>query len=168
MEAGRRAAKKILASYPDYGKAPPEYVVNLAESLSYLKADDLAVVLDPLNGVAARCKFLPTFADICAVLQDHKNRQEQFQPTPTQYKRLEVERGPWDQETDFKRKRRVVQECLGYNPDARGAPAKREFTAPSPDEVRALNLKIPPAPPSRELIEHLQAEGWPFIPQAAE
>ena len=36
MEAGRRAAKKILSGFPDYGKAPPEYVVNLAESLSYL------------------------------------------------------------------------------------------------------------------------------------
>lgn len=89
MEAGKRAAKKILASFPDYGKAPPEYVVNLAESLSYLNEDELSVVLHPLNGVAARCKFLPTFADIFAVLVEHRAKQEQFKPAHTAYKRFE-------------------------------------------------------------------------------
>jgi hypothetical protein len=78
-----------LASFPDYGKAPPEYVVNLAESLSHLSEEDLAVVLHPINGVAARTKFLPTFADIAAVLQEHKNRQEQFKPAHTPYRRFE-------------------------------------------------------------------------------
>ncbi len=77
-----------MASFPDYGKAPPEYVVNLAESLSHLRDDDLAVVLHPLNGVAARTKFLPTFADIAAVLQEHRAKQDQFK-THTTYKRLE-------------------------------------------------------------------------------
>ena len=89
MDAGRRAAKKILSAFPDYGKAPPEYVVNLAESLSYLSEEELAVVLHPLNGVTARTKFLPTFADITAVLQDHRNRQEQFKPAHTPYSRFE-------------------------------------------------------------------------------
>ena len=68
----------------------------------------------------------------------------------------------------YERKRRVVMECLGYNPDARGKPAKRVLEVPSEEEVRNLRLKTPPAPASRYLIEHLQAEGWPFIPQAAE
>lgn len=89
MEAGRKAAKKILSGFPDYGKAPPEYVVNLAESLSYLNHEELAVILHPINGVLARTKFLPTFADISAVLVEHRNRQEQFTPAHTSYKRFE-------------------------------------------------------------------------------
>jgi hypothetical protein len=88
MDAGRRAAKKILASFPDYGKAPPEYVVNLAESLSHLSEEDLAVVLHPVTGVASKTKFLPTFADISALLQEHRAKQDQFKPHTT-YKRLE-------------------------------------------------------------------------------
>lgn len=173
MEAGRRAAKKILSGFPDYGKAPPEYVVNLAESLSYLNDEELAVVLHPINGVLARTKFLPTFADISAVLVDHRNKQEQFKPAPTQYKRLEAESGPWDRETDYERKARVVKELLGYNPSPQAQHtegAKRELVPPSAEDLRNLKLKTPPAGPSPYLIAHLEAEGWPFIPsrEAAE
>jgi hypothetical protein len=88
MDAGRRAAKKLLSRFPDYGRAPPEYVVNLAESLSYLSEEELALVLHPVTGVASRTKFLPTFADISAVLQEHREKQIQFKPHTT-YKRLD-------------------------------------------------------------------------------
>jgi hypothetical protein len=166
MEAGRRAAKKILSGFPDYGKAPPEYVVNLAESLSYLNDEELAVILHPINGVLARTKFLPTFADISAVLVDHRNRQEQFKPAHTQYKRLNEDNGPWDRETDYERKARVVRELLGYNPSAKAqqTEAKRELVPPTAEDLRNLKLKTPPGPISRELRAHLEAEGWPFIP----
>ncbi len=173
MEAGKRAAKKIISSFPDYGKAPPEYVVNLAESLSYLSEVELAVVLHPLNGVAARCKFLPTFADISAVLVEHRAKQEQFAPAHTQYKRLTEARGPWDEETDYERKARVVKELLGYNPSPKAQQmegAKRVLVPPTEEEVRNLRLKTPPSPPSEYLLRQLREEGWPFIPaqEAAE
>lgn len=161
----------MLSSFPDYGKAPPEYVVNLAESLSYLSDEELAVVLHPLNGVAARTKFLPTFADISAVLVDHRAKQEQFKPAHTQYKRLTEEHGPWDEETDYERKARVVKELLGYNPLEHERKAEpRSFEPPSEEEVRNLRLKSPQGGPSRELLKQLAADGWPFIPnrEAAE
>lgn len=170
MEAGKRAAKKLISSFPDYGKAPPEYVVNLAESLSYLNEEELAVVLHPLNGVVARTKFLPTFADISAVLVEHRNRQEQFKPAHTQYKRLTEESGPWDKETDFERKARVVRELLGYNPSpaAQHLEAKRELVPPAEEDLRNLKLKTPPAGPSPYLIAYLKAEGWPFVQSTEE
>ena len=141
-------------------------MVNLAESLSYLSEADLAVVLHPLNGVAARSKFLPTFADIAACLQDHKNKQEQFQPAHTQYKRLAEETGPWDRETDYERKARVVRELLGYNPSpkAQKIEAKGELVPPTDEDWANIKLTILPAPPSRYLIDQLEAEGWPFLP----
>jgi hypothetical protein len=166
VDAGRKAAKKILSGFPDYGKAPPEYVVNLAESLSYLNDEELAVILHPINGVLARTKFLPTFADVAAVLQDHRNKQEQFQPAHTQYKRLADESGPWDRETDYERKARLVKELLGYNPMERGVVASpRSFEPPSAEDMKNLKLKSPADGPSRELIEQLESDGWPFIPQ---
>ena len=64
------------------------------------------------------------------------------------------------------RKRRVVQECLGYNPDDRGHPAaKRTFTPPSVKDVANLKLKTPSAPITPQLVAVLEAEGWPFIPE---
>lgn len=168
MDEARKAAKKILGAYPDYGKAPPEYIVGFAEALSYLSPDELAVVLHPKEGVATRCQYLPTIADIHAVLRDAKARREQFKPAHTNYRRLNEDAGPWDQETDFERKKRVVMECLGYNPDDQGRPAeKRTFTAPDEATVRNLKLKTPPAGPSPYLIALLQEQGWPFVPETA-
>ena len=170
VDLARRAAKKILSGYPDFGKASPEYVVNLAESLSYLSEAELAIVLHPVTGVAARCKFLPTFADIMAVLNEHRTKQEQFQPAHTQYKRLAEETGPWDKETDFERKARVVKELLGYNPSpaAEALEPKRVLTAPTAEDMANLQLKTPPAPPSKYLIAFLEKQGWPFTPAQQE
>lgn len=58
------AAKKILACYPDYGKAPPEYLLAVTELLSGYDDYVLTELSDLRRGVVARCAFLPTIADI--------------------------------------------------------------------------------------------------------
>ena len=100
------------------------------------------------------------------MLVDHRAKQEQFKPSHTPYKRLEPESGPWDQETDYERKARVVKELLGYNPSPKSqqTEAKRELVPPTPEELRNLRLKTPAAPISRELLALLESEGWPFLP----
>jgi hypothetical protein len=116
IDTARTAAKKILSTYPDYGKAPPEYIVSFAEALSYLTPDEIAAVTDPRNGVASRCQFLPTIADIHAVLRERQARTEAFLPTPTTYKRLNgPEHDPRRLKTPEERAR-YVRRVLGYNP----------------------------------------------------
>lgn len=85
---GRKAAKKILGSYPDYGKAPPEYVVNLAEYLSFLTPDELGVVMHPKTGITSRTSYLPTNAEIQALLREHEEKQRQFKPSNSGYQRF--------------------------------------------------------------------------------
>lgn len=123
-------------------------------------------MLHPLNGVAARTKFLPTFADIAACLQEHKNRQEQFKPAHTTYRRLSDDPpGPWDEETDWERKAKVVKELLGYNPMERTVKAgPRSFEPPTAEDMKNLRLKTPQSGPTPQLLAQLEAEGWPFIP----
>lgn len=89
VDMGRKAAKKILTSYPDYGKAPPEYGVNLAEYLSYLTEDEIAVVMHPKTGITSKTTFLPTNAEIQALLREHEEKQRQFKPTNSGYQRFE-------------------------------------------------------------------------------
>jgi hypothetical protein len=164
MDTARKAAKKILSAYPDYGKAPPEYIVNFAEALSYLSEAEIAAVTDPRNGVASRCQYLPTIADIHALLRERRERAEQFKPAPTAYHRLKDETGPWDRETDFERKARVVKELLGYNPgpSARKTESKRDLVPPAAEDLANLKLKTPPAPPSPYLINLLKQQGYQF------
>lgn len=87
-DMGRKAARKILTSYPDYGKAPPEYAVNLAEYLSFLTPDEIAVVMHPKHGVTARTSYLPTNADIQALLQEAEQKRTQFK-SHTTYQRFD-------------------------------------------------------------------------------
>jgi hypothetical protein len=99
-DMGRRAAKKILASYPDYGKAPPEYAINLAEYLSFLTPDEISVVMHTKNGVTARCQYLPTNAEIQACLREHEEKQRQFTPSNSGYQRFESVCTPQDAKPD--------------------------------------------------------------------
>lgn len=115
VDSSRTAVKKLLALYPDYGKAPPEYVIGFAEALSHFTASELALLMDPRKGLAARCKFLPTVADAHEIIREERERAERFKPAPTAYKRLGPEPGPWDHESPEHR-RRVVLEKLGYVP----------------------------------------------------
>lgn len=89
VEMARKAAKKILTSYPDYGKAPPEYAINLAEYLSFLTEDEIGVVMHPKTGITSKTAFLPTNADIQALLREHEERQAKFRPTNSGYQRFE-------------------------------------------------------------------------------
>lgn len=88
VDSARKAAKRILTSYPDYGKAPPEYGVNLAEYLSYLSDEEIAVVMHPKTGITSKTSFLPTNAEIQALLREHEERQRQYKPAHTHYQRF--------------------------------------------------------------------------------
>lgn len=63
LKAGMDAAKTILSRYPDYGKAPPEYLASIAELLADMPPENLRVMTDKHIGISAKCKFLPTHAD---------------------------------------------------------------------------------------------------------
>ena len=56
-------AKAILSRFPDYGKAPPEYLASIAELLADMPPGNLKVMVDKYIGISARCKYLPTHAD---------------------------------------------------------------------------------------------------------
>lgn len=59
-----KAAQMILSCYPDFGKAPPEYIVNLIDLLSTYPSGILVKLCDLRTGVVSQCSFLPTIADI--------------------------------------------------------------------------------------------------------
>jgi hypothetical protein len=57
-------AEKMLRSYPDYGKSPPEYLAGIGGVLAELSFEVRKELFDPMRGIRSRCKFLPTIADI--------------------------------------------------------------------------------------------------------
>lgn len=154
---------------PDYGKESPDYAVGMTETLSYLTEEELAWVTNPRDGlhtVSEFSKFLPQPCDVHEFLRRKRAKMEEFKPAHTVYRRLNGDSGPWDNETDYERKAKVVKELLGYNPSpkAQQTEAKRVLVPPTEEDLRNLKLKTPPAPPSKYLLAQLEAEGWPFIP----
>lgn len=76
LEAGLQAAKTIVTRYPEYGKAPPEYLAGLAKLLATYPDDVLATMTDIRIGVSARYKFLPTPAEIVEFGERIEERRE--------------------------------------------------------------------------------------------
>jgi hypothetical protein len=73
-------AIKILSMFPDYGKAPPEYITSMIEVIAHYPVSFHSAFSDPRKGIPSRTKFLPTpfdFAEMAKELQkdlDHQNR----------------------------------------------------------------------------------------------
>lgn len=152
----------ILKGRPETERESPAYVRDMVEVLSELSPEEHGWLRDTREGLATRCKFLPTPADVFELIRERKAKAEQFKPAHTNYRRLNDEPpGAWDLETDYERKRRVVRELLGYNPGEQSAP-KRELTLPTEDEVRSMKLKTPAAPITPQLRALLESQGWQF------
>jgi len=76
LNAGLEAAKAIVTRYPEYGKAPPEYLAGLAKLMATYPDDVLATMTDIRIGVSARYKFLPTPAEIVEFGERLEQRRE--------------------------------------------------------------------------------------------
>ena len=116
-DLGRTATKRLLSNYPDYGKAPADYLVALADCLANLTEAELAFVMHPQTGIAARSKFLPSVAEIHELLKDEGAQHEQFKPAHTTYHRFKPE--PEFTPELPERRKQVVIDALGYNPQDR-------------------------------------------------
>lgn len=154
---GRKLAARILSNYPDYGKAPPEYLLTLSETLAGLTTSEIVWLCDANDGLATVCKYLPTTADIHDFLKAKRAKAEQFKPAHTAYRKLNEDHGPWEAETDFERKKRVVQELLGYDPmKVTKAPLRDLVGKDIPKD--ASQLKTPAAPPSKYLLAIIEEQ----------
>ena len=63
LKAGKEFAEKILKRYPEYGKAPVEYLAAITELLAACDYRTQCRMADIMTGISARCQFLPTVAD---------------------------------------------------------------------------------------------------------
>lgn len=87
MEEATPMAEKILKSYPDYGKAPAEYLLAVTELLAGYPQEVRERLADLRTGIASRCKFLPSIAEIVEMAEEPQRIREQFSP-PTAYKKF--------------------------------------------------------------------------------
>jgi hypothetical protein len=155
MRLAATALESILKGRVDRGMETPDWTVAITETLSYLTEEELSWIAHPREGLATVCKFLPQPADIHEFLREKRAKAEQFKPSHTHYRKLNEDHGPWEAETDFERKKRVVQELLGYNPaKVTKAPLRDLVGKEIPKD--SSQLKTPSAPPSKYLLDNLE------------
>jgi hypothetical protein len=149
------AAKRIMANYPDYGKAPPEYLLSMTETMAALTEEEIVWLSDRREGLATVCKYIPTPADIHEFLKAKRAKAEQFKPAHTHYRKLNEDHGPWEAETDFERKKHVVRDLLGYDPaKVTKAPLRDLVGKEIPKD--ASQLKTPALPASEFLLKRIE------------
>lgn len=160
------ALKLLLKGRPDTKVENPKYLGEMVECLAWLSPEELAWLVDPRTGLQTTLKYLPTPADVHTFIRETRARKEQFVPPPTAWRKIEDDPdAPWNRETDVERKKRVVRELLGYDPDKGGEPGERTLSPATAEDIGNLRLKTPAAPPTPQLIAKLEADGYPFIPK---
>jgi hypothetical protein len=145
---------------PDYGNEPPEYAAGFTETLSHLTDEELAWVCDPREGVQTRCKFLPTPADVFEVIRDRRARLEAVRIPKSSWPDLVPDRDEPLTVSEVDRRKAHVLKVLGYNPARPSERVKPPLTEATAEDLAALKLKTPAGPITRQLREHLAAEGW--------
>ena len=163
---------RILKSYPDYGKAPPEYALAFTEALSYLSNEELAWVSHPHTGINTVCAYLPTVADIHKLIaQRRETANKSYRMPPPQgahaYFEPEKETPQEVRQAEIERRKAHVMKVLGYDPSR-----PRERVRPTPTEATAedlenLKLKTPPGLITPQLRALLAEQGW-FQPHKQE
>lgn len=166
LRLGTEALEILLKGRPDTAVENSKYIAEMVECLAWLSPEELAWLVHPRTGLQTVLKYLPTPADVHTFIREIRARKEQFRPVPTAWRKIEDDPdAPWNRETDVERKRRLVREALGYNPDRSDTGGKRSLTPPTAEDIANLRLKTPSAPPTPQLMAKLTAEGWPFIPR---
>jgi hypothetical protein len=170
LRAAKEALQSLMKGRPDTNAENPKYLADMVEVLAHLTDEERAWLTHPRDGLHTVCKFLPTPADVHGFLRDRKVRLDAVRPAATTYRKLGTDDSdaPWNRETDFERKKRVVRETLGYDPDEQGAtPAKQVLAPATAADVANRKLETAPVPPSSFLLAKLEAEGWPSLPVKA-
>lgn len=69
----------MLAGYPDYGKAPPLYLIAIIEFVALLRPDEQAALIHPRTGIATRCPFLPSIADLSKMVDEYNHEKDMWE-----------------------------------------------------------------------------------------
>jgi len=138
----------ILRAYPQADlRATEATAAELSQFIATLTARELAWVMDARDGIKARCKFLPTPADVNELVAERHKARDFVQP-PRGYRKL----GPHDNivQPPGDRRKEQVRELLGYDP---AEPTKRtvreELVPPTPGDMVALAAAMKIKPPER-------------------
>lgn len=116
------------------------------------------------TGIVSREKFLPTIAAMTELLAEHRASRDQFKPAHTTHKYLTPELDPVAYETDSARRKRLVAEILGYDPNHPVGREKPAFETVPLDKLKSsADLKTPDRPISDELRQQLIDSGWPYF-----
>jgi len=136
LKEANEAANKVFKACVDFDKSTPELLAAVSEYLATLEPTMLRRVTTLKEGILLKTKFLPTVADFHALVKELEAKDTQFKPH-THYKVLEsydVEQPP------LERRKQVVMDALGYNPqDRKSKPMEAEYAMPlDPKIVEAV------------------------------
>jgi len=95
QEAVKPVVREMFSGFPDYGKAPAPYLMAILEFVAGLNDDEIAHLMHPRTGVAARCNFLPTKADMVKILNEAEAVASKFRAS-TDNRHLKRDTRPYE------------------------------------------------------------------------
>lgn len=136
LEVASEAAIKTFEACVDFGKTDTTALLaTVSEYLAGLDPKMLERVTGLKEGILLKTKFLPTVADFHELVKELEAKDIQFKPH-THYRYLEPDNST--EETPLERRKQVVINALGYNPqDRKGRALGAEHAMPLDPKVVA-------------------------------
>lgn len=173
LEQAGTLAKKLLAGKPNYAGATALYLSEIGECVAGYEPEMQAKILDLKTGVPARCKFLPTPADIAEFVREEAEKVDRYRPAHTAYGRFKPNTGRILRTPEEKK---AYEDWAEKHADKSGPSAEerkaqvvealaqigqwgKADSLPTPPPLECedfhtnADLRTPPAPPSQKLID---------------
>ena len=161
MEDTKPIIRQILSSYPDYGKAPARYLLAITEFVADLTPAEQMLLVDPRNGIASRCTFLPTIADMTALLNERRAARDQYRPAHTahRYFRADPDPPPLSPESKARAQKLVDEMHARWS----GSSVSRFDYGKAENLKSSSDLKTPDGPISEYLRQKLIDEHYEHL-----
>lgn len=118
-----------MRRYPDYEKSPAAYKAALVEAIAGCSDDLIAGMTDIRTGLAAKCRYLPTVADVMDFVVDYEKRHTFIAPRPAWMERKPEGPAQIGFQIDYEARRLQVQRAKAvmaeWKPDQPKGPDPR-------------------------------------------
>lgn len=115
MWEAERAARQMLSAYPDFGKAPPEYLLTITETVQLYPMRVSRHVCDPVRGLCSHLKWLPTVAEIKEAMDREAEQQDRWNMAAAEKveRRSKAERDrQWEIDNPIEKRRAFAQKLM--------------------------------------------------------
>ena len=142
-----QTVKHFLRGRPTTEREDARYVADMVQALAWVTPEEHSWLTDPRNGIATKCRFLPTPADVFEFIREKQAKVDQFKPGWSPSSGPIIKASEYDPRPEASLRKAQVRALLGYDPIVgRDAKVKRDLAPATDDDLDELKRRTKDSP----------------------